>query len=614
MQPLARQLRWVIALRLVVITSVVLPYFLLATFTGPPPEPVVAAPEGVPPPPIASRPPVEQPAAPPAPVVRPVILYRLAGLTYLASLVYIVLLRLLARREAVQAHVQFFGDVVLVTALVYVTGGLTSPFSLFYLVIVAVASTLLTRQAGFTVATVAYAAYASLLLGLYFGWLPAPEVGAGSGDRLFRLLYNLAVNFLAFYAVAVLTSMLAGRATRAERELEAKREDLADLQVQHRDVIQSISSGLATTDVEGRVTSLNRAGEDILRRAEAEVVGGPFHEIVGRGRWEEVLAGRPTAGGLVRSEVEVAAAGGPVHLGFSVSPLIDAAGTHRGYNVIFQDLTAWHRMEEELRMKDRMAAVGELAAGIAHEIGNPLAAISGSVQMLASTTAGEGERQKLLAILLKESQRLDRTIKGFLRFARPRDRSTAEFDAAALLAENVELLRNSEEVGPRHRIELELDPPSVPLVADRDQVSQVFWNVARNALKAMPDGGTLRVRGEVDGGTYRMRFRDTGRGMPESQRANLFHPFQSFFDSGSGIGMAIVYRIVQEHGGRVGVRSAEGAGTTITVELPLAGRPAAPAAATAASAPAAEPAAEPGAAAGGPPAAAAAGPGAAGSA
>lgn len=571
MQQLANQLRWVIAIRLVVITSVVLPYFLLATFAEPPAGVVVTAPTGGPAAGVSAQP--TEPQAPPSPVVRPVTLYRLAGLTYLASLVYIALLRLLARRTALQAYVQFFGDVVLVTALVYVTGGLTSSFSIFYLVIVAVASTLLTRQAGLTVATVAYAAYASLLLGLYLGWLPAPESGAGSGDLLFRLLYNLAVNFLAFYAVAVLTSMLAGRATRAELELEAKREDLADLQVQHRDVIQSISSGLATTDPAGRVTSLNRAGRDILGREEIDIVGRSFQDIVGGQPWEEMVAGKSSANGLSRSEVDVEVSGGPLRLGFSVSPLIDAAGNRRGYNIIFQDLTQWRRLESELRMKDRMAAVGELAAGLAHEIGNPLAAISGSVQMLASSMEGDGERRKLLTILLKESQRLDRTIKGFLRFASPRDRSASEFDAAALLAENVELLRNSAEVAPHHRIELALEPPSALLVADPDQISQVFWNLARNALKAMPDGGTLSVLGELDGRVYRMRFRDDGRGMPESQRENLFHPFQSFFGSGTGIGMAIVYRIVQEHGGRVDVESAVGAGTTITVELPLAGPP-----------------------------------------
>jgi two-component system sensor histidine kinase PilS (NtrC family) len=190
------------------------------------------------------------------------------------------------------------------------------------------------------------------------------------------------------------------------------------------------------------------------------------------------------------------------------------------------------------------------------------------VQLLARTP-GEGEsRQKLVEILLKESQRLDRTIKGFLRFARPNERSSVRFDVARLLANNFELLRNSEEVSPRHRLVLDLDAPSADLVADPDQVTQIFWNLARNALRAMPDGGELRVAGGLAGGHYRLQVADTGRGMTEEQRANLFHPFHSFFDSGTGIGMAIVYRIVEEHGGRLDVESQPGKGTTITVELP----------------------------------------------
>jgi two-component system sensor histidine kinase PilS (NtrC family) len=216
-----------------------------------------------------------------------------------------------------------------------------------------------------------------------------------------------------------------------------------------------------------------------------------------------------------------------------------------------------------------MAAVGELAAGLAHEIGNPLAAISGSVQMLSSSLQGDPAQRKLLEILLKESLRLDRTIKGFLRFARPRERSSVAFDVARLLAENFELLKNSEEVSAGHQLELALDPPSARLLADPDQVSQIFWNLTRNSLRAMPGGGTLRVVGRLTQDTYCIEFIDTGRGMSEEQRANLFHPFQSFFDGGTGIGMAIVYRIVQDHGGRLHVDSRPGAGTTISVELPV---------------------------------------------
>jgi two-component system sensor histidine kinase PilS (NtrC family) len=572
MPPLARQLQWLIAIRLIVVTSITVPYFLLATLAPAPPDvamPTVPVDGGVPlPPPPDLQPAESAPPATPVGAIGPSLVYRLAGITYLASLVYLALLRFLRRRPTVHAYVQFFGDLLIVTALVWATGGANSPLSLFYLIVIAIASTLLGRAAGFTVATVAYALYAGTLLALYQGWLP----GDNSEATLFRLAYNLAVNLFAFYAVALLTWMLSTRAVRAERELEARSEDLADLEVVHRDVIQSITSGLATTDPVGRITSLNRAGEEILMIREAEMVGTPIQSLVGQERWAGLIVHPSAPGEPLRSEIEVQVAGEPAFLGLSVSRLTDAGGEHRGYNVVFQDLTSWRQLEQEVRMKERMAAVGELAAGIAHEIGNPLAAISGSVQLLSSSFRGDEDQAKLLRILLKESQRLDRTIKGFLRFAKPPERSTLRFDIGALLAENYELLRNSPEVAPHHRLELVLEPRAVELVADPDQVSQIFWNLARNALKAMPAGGSLRVVGLAIDGAYRIRFEDTGRGMRETQRANLFHPFQSFFDSGTGIGMAIVYRIVEEHSGRIEVESAEGRGTTITVELP---RPAA---------------------------------------
>jgi two-component system, NtrC family, sensor histidine kinase PilS len=433
------------------------------------------------------------------------------------------------------------------------------------------------------VASVAYLLYATLLLAVNAHWVPLPPL-AQEPVSSWRLAYNLVVHLFGFYAVALLASYLAHSITRAERELEAKSEDLADLQVVHRDVIESISSGLITTDLEGMVTSVNRAGAEILRKPEAELVGAPISRsgLFSPERWG-VLAAVSGHRGRLRSEVEITYDGTSSYVGFSISHLVDAEGVQRGFILIFQDLTRWHRLQEEVRLKDRMAAVGELAAGLAHEIGNPLAAISGSVQMLSSAasagspgsnTAGEASQRRLIDILLKESQRLDRTIKGFLRFARPRERSSVRFDVARLLAENFELLGNSDEVSEHHRLKLDLHPLSASLVADPDQVSQIFWNLARNALRAMPEGGTLRIVGRLVEDCYRLRVIDTGRGMSEEQRANLFHPFQSFFDKGTGIGMAIVYRIVQEHGGRIHAESRPGDGTTITVELPLTAVPA----------------------------------------
>jgi two-component system, NtrC family, sensor histidine kinase PilS len=581
MPALARQLRWYIAIRVVAIGSVLLPYVLLQLLVTPPAPPQLeagaagaetqehAAPHHLPAGAAAPRIVQTLPPAAETEALQPRVVYQLAGLTFLATLVYIALLSVLRRQPTVQAYVQFFGDLLLITALVYHLGGIASPFSMLYLIVIAVASALLRRRAGVTVASAAYLLYAGLILALYFHLLVPPDTAQGAVS-VWRLAYNLAVHGFGFYAVALLTSFLAHNVTRAERELEEKSEHLADLQVVHRDVIQSISSGLITTDLDGGVTSVNQAGLAILGRPERALVGVPIQQsdLFSAQQWAELTAASEMRGRL-RSEIELMRGAEIRAIGFSISQLNDAFGLHRGYIVVFQDLTRWRRLQEELRIKDRMAAVGELAAGLAHEIGNPLAAISGSVQMLSSTLKGNPAQGKLIEILLKESQRLDRTIKGFLRFARPRERSSVSFDVAHLLAENFELLKNSQEVSDRHRLKIALEPASARLIADPDQVSQIFWNLARNALRAMPDGGTLEVVGRLVEGCYRLQVIDTGRGMSEEQRANLFHPFHSLFDGGTGIGMAIVYRIVQDHGGHLRVDSRPGGGTTITIELPV---------------------------------------------
>lgn len=569
MNELARQLRWLIGIRLLVITSVVLSYGLLQIM----PHSLVpeAAPVGPPPPELA---PSQIPVAVDAgPVVSGRFLFILAIVTYVACLLYWWMLRRLRGQWVLQGHIQFFGDLVLISTLIWSFGEISNPFSLLYLVVIGGASVLLQRQAGFTIATVAYLMYAMVILGIYYGWLPDAERSEVVPGTVFLLSYNLGVHLFGFYAVAFLSYYLVHRVARVEQELEEKREDLADLQVIHRDVIQSINSGLVTTDATGTVTSINRAGLEILS-PQRDPVGHPIYELdlFTPESWSELSRAANQQPGQLRSEQEIERGDERrVSVGFSLSKLVDAEGVQKGYIVIFQDFTRWRRLEEEVRIKDRMAAVGELAAGLAHEIGNPLAAISGSVQMLSRELEGTGEERKLLGILLKESQRLDRTIKGFLRFARPKERSIVHFDAAELLAENFELLKNSEEVSEKHHLELDLEPASVSIAADADQVSQIFWNLARNALKAMPEGGELRVTGRLSGRSFLFSVSDTGCGMTESQRSNLFHPFQSFFDDGTGIGMAIVYRIVEEHGGRLSVHSRPGEGTEIVVELPVLG-------------------------------------------
>jgi two-component system sensor histidine kinase PilS (NtrC family) len=534
---LAQRLRWLIALRIVVITSALVPFFFLQLST----EEIQRSDF--------------------------TFLYLLAGGTYGISLLYITLLRLPLGWVRSQAYFQFCGDLLLTTGLVYYFGGPFTPFSILYLVVIIVASSLLKRRAGVVTATLAWLLYSTVGIALFVGAIESPLGGVEPGS-VWRLSYNLGIHFFGFYAVALMTSRLSDTVSLTARELQEQRENLADLKVVHRDVIESIPSGLITTDRNARITSVNRAAETILGRQEANLIGRPIDatRLVSEESWRTLSELAPEQ--RQRREVEYKVEDEVRQVGFALSSLTTADGSPRGHILIFQDLSNWKKLQDELQLKDRMAAIGELAAGIAHEIGNPLAAISGSCQMLSNTFKGTQSQRKLLEILLKESQRLDRTIKGFLKFAKPNERSVQRFDIAALLAENMELLRNSAEVSERHELELELSPPSQPILADPDQVSQIFWNVARNALRAMPDGGTLRLATDLSNEVYRMRFIDDGCGMTEEERANLFHPFSSTFDGGAGIGMAIVYQIVQEHSGRLILDSQPNAGSVITVELP----------------------------------------------
>ena len=530
-----QKLRWLISIRLVVITSVAVIHILrgLSTKDGFGYEP---------------------------------FLYAVTGLTYALCLIYVGLLRWLRARPELQAAIQLVGDISIVTGLVYYFGGVASSFSTLYLVVITAAATLLARRVAVAFANLAWVFYATLIVALQTGAIATLD-GAPQQSAFFG--YNLIVHLLGFNAVALLVAYLAQHASRTEVELERKTEDLAQLEYFHRDVTSSLSSGLITTDLEGRVMTVNPAGQAILETTAQAVAGRPVWEVglLSRAQWDVVS--RVPQDGRRRDRTVLQRSGAEIHLGFSVSRLHHHDGTIRGFIFIFQDVTHWLQLEQQVRIKDRMAAIGELSAGLAHEIGNPLAAISGSVQLLSTTVPPTSSTHRLLEIILNESRRLDRIIKGFLRYARPGDRSDVEFDIGEMLRENIELLRHSDEVTERHSIELELEPGPVRLVADRDQLIQIFWNLARNALRAMPGGGRLTVRGSAAGDVYRIDFHDTGRGMTEAERRTLFQPFKTSFGGGSGLGMAIVYQIVQEHGGELSVESAPDAGTTVTVELPL---------------------------------------------
>ncbi len=460
----------------------------------------------------------------------------------------------------VQAGLHVASDLALTTALVYLFGGGRSPFSVLYFLVIIVVATSLGRRRGLWTAAFAWMFYALAALARHYGWIPGTPA---TDDSLTGLNYSLAFHLAGFALVAILASRLARDIQRAQREL-------AHLETLHRDIIESIPSGLITLDGDGQVMTANRAAHSILDLTMGTPVGRPVQDTgLFRGlSWDEIT--QEAAPSHDRNEVLFERHGELRPIGYSLTSLTSASGDPAGHILVFQDLRDWKQLQAEVHLKERMAAVGEMAAGIAHEIGNPLAALSGSAQMLQPSLAEGSSQRTLLDIILKESRRLDRIIKSFLQFARPKERASVRFDVAELLRSNTELLRNSDELLPGHEVHLELDGGDTEILADPDQISQIFWNLTRNALRALSDAGRIDVHGRLEEGVYRISIRDNGRGMTEKTRASLFDPFRSSFSGGTGIGMAIVYRIVEEHGGRVNVESAEGEGTAVHVELPVA--------------------------------------------
>src|SRR5688572_23065219 len=335
-------------------------------------------------------------------------LYIAAGVTYVLTLVYIAL-GFLIHSRGINVMIQIAGDLLVETLLVYFTGGLDSPFSFLYLVSIITASMLLYRRGGLLAASGAVILYGVLVDLLFYGVLPMPSQSLPVDWSASRLYFNMAANFSGFYATALLTSYLSEQLQRTSLELDANRQNLAELRALNQNVVDSIPSGLITLSSFGTASFVNPAGAQILAREPMVILGRHVTEL-GFFTLEEWNDAREqlAAGQVMRREIDDDFDGAPRNIGFAVSPLSTLEGKAAGYTLIFQDLADMKKLEAELRLKDRMAAVGELSAGIAHEIRNPLAAIAGSVQVLKGSKSLTPQEQRLMSIVLKESERLNK--------------------------------------------------------------------------------------------------------------------------------------------------------------------------------------------------------------
>ena len=504
----------------------------------------------------------------------------LIGLTYALTAVYCMLLRQAEQRRWI-VDTQLALDAIVISALIHLTGGVASLFSTLYMLPIIAAAALQSQRSALRVGLLSSVLYGALVYAQYVGTSALPVVAGVEAPQPPRVaLYTVGLNVFGFVAVAALSGYLSEGLRRAGQELEEASNQIADLQAFSEYAINSLTSGLTTTDVNGTVLTLNRSGEAIIG------IGAPA--AIGR-RIQEMLqlpeACRAIFGPLERRSplprveyVYTRPDGRQIELGISTAILVTPRG-ESGFVITFQDVTEIRRQEREARVQQRLAAVGEMAAGIAHEIRNPLASMSGSIQILRQELPLTDEQAQLMDIVLRESERLNETIRSFLAYARPQRNAAARLDVRTVVTDTATLLQNSPERQDGHAIAIDVPPEPVCCLADESQIRQIVWNLATNGLRAMPNGGelVLSVRGvasEGDGpGQVMIDVSDSGVGIAADQLESILQPFRGGFSKGTGLGLSIVHRIVSDYGGELQVTSQQGEGTKVTVKLPMAPRP-----------------------------------------
>jgi two-component system sensor histidine kinase PilS (NtrC family) len=501
----------------------------------------------------------------------------LIGLTYALSVGYLATVRF-AERFGWLADIQLAADALIISAFIYVTGGITSYFSSLYLLPIIAASTLRFRRGALQLASLTAVLYLGLVCAQYLhalGYLP--DIWHASGAELppSRFAqYTVAINLFGFFSVALLSGSLAEGLRTAGRSLERASNQMADLRAFNEHVIDSLLSGLVTTTEEGRVLTFNRAASFITGVPATTAIGRSVFDVlqIDAGFRSGLLGLEPTQSLRIDTQHR-ASDRRTIDMGITASTLAFPDG-RRGFLFTFQDVTEMRRLERNARLQQRLAAVGEMAAGIAHEIRNPLAAMSGSIQVLRHELPLSEEQAQLMDIVLRESERLNDTIRSFLAYARPQRFAVARLDVRKTLQETALLIRNGSDVRDGHVVEVDVPAEPVWYEADENQLRQIIWNLATNGLRAMATGGTLRLAIATEArrgteGDVVLTVRDEGRGIPADELDGIFQPFRSSFDKGTGLGLAIVHRIVTDYGGTIQVSSTPGAGTTMRVRMPV---------------------------------------------
>jgi two-component system, NtrC family, sensor histidine kinase PilS len=511
--------------------------------------------------------------------------YYFIGFFYLVTIVYALLLKKVKDLNQ-YAFFQIAIDHLFITILIYFTGGKESFFPITYIFSIIGSSMIFYKRGALFSASFSSLLYALLLLLQLQHWInPFGQSPIYDPSQIF---YSLIIYMATFYIVAILSGTISEELKKKKKELIQKQVDYNQLETFNRNIIQSLDSGLLTIDLSGNINFLNRTAEKILNRNGEELENVSIYHLFPKINEVIEKVKKKTSDFLSdyqRYETLLTHQDGKIiHLGFSISPLTDPEGSLIGHTLIFQDITKFKEMEEQMKRVDKMAAVGVLASGMAHEIRNPLASLSGSIQMLKSELTLDDSQQHLMEITLRESERLNALITDFLLFAHPPQTHKILYPIGRIIEETIDLFIHSPSFHDGIRLFRPDGSEEMQTSIDPDQMRQVFWNLFINAAQAMSDGGEIRIqlrKGNTWGGTslslptqlrkkewIKISITDSGNGIPPEEKEKIFEPFFTTKENGTGLGLSIVHKIVENHNGLIKVESELGRGSTFIIFLP----------------------------------------------
>jgi two-component system, NtrC family, sensor histidine kinase PilS len=465
-----------------------------------------------------------------------------------------------------QLRWQLIIDAVLITWLVRETGDVFSPYVTLYVLLIFVSSFFLSKL--HTILLAGWCALCFTLLSI----LTTQSViySQTVQEAPSRIIQTIAFNNVAILLVGLLAARVAER-RRLSEELKHTEESFADLHLLHERIVESIGSGLVTSDLDGRIYAFNRTAEEITGIRSSEAFGHNIYELFGD-VVRTHLDRKTTPPNSESPDPEVFEVKfGQITAACAASPLIGRKGEVNGTIVTFQDITKVRQLEETVRRSDRMAAVGRMAAGLAHELRNPLGSMNSALQFIQERGANNGT-ERLMDVVLRESERLNHIITNFLSYARPSEKIDASgryepADLCATIRDGIALIRHNPDVVENHKIDLILPENQVVVAATEAEIKQIVWNLALNSIQAMPGGGKLSISVYTPNEWFaRIEFADDGPGIDPEIMDHLFEPFVSG-SGGTGLGLSIVHKIITENGGRININTREGKGTTVSIEL-----------------------------------------------